>query len=337
MDVSNDSGFGYRKTYANGKKVIFSSLAGEVQESEFSLFSENGQYSITVENHGSWSFGNTAESQSSLAGHSQSYDWIFSNQYLAGLLLGISKCISPNTREIGVRLTTGLPYRDFQRGREFRNQLKHSLLGNHIIYRNGNKQSVEILSVLQVPQAFGPIFNHILDDKGELISNIADRDYIRIGSINIGSNTVEVGTIDIDLQNMRLDVVEVGTRSRAIGVFTILPVTRKHIQEKFAGEYFSDFELLEILKAGRVERYNQSYEIDLSPVKEHLSRSILDFLSNTYRDEEKGRLYSIVNTGGGAHLVDLSNYHPNVWQSDGPQWDTVMGYSKLRKLVDRSK
>jgi len=335
LDASNDSGFGFRKTFANNKKVIFSSLAGEIQESAFNLFSKNSQYSITVGGHGSWSFGNTAETQSSLATHSQSYDWIFSSQYLAGLLLGLSKCISPNTREIGVRLTTGLPYRDFNRGKQFREQFKHSLLGNYTVYRNDVKQSIEILSVLQVPQAFGPIFNHILDDKGQLKEDIAERDNLRIGSVNVGSNTVEIGTIDVDLRNMRLDVVEIGTRSRAIGVFTILPVLRKFIQEKFLGEYFSDYELLEILQSGKIERYNQSYPVDLSIVKEHLNRSILDFLSNTYRDEEKGKLYSIINTGGGAHLINLSEYHPNVWQTSEPQWDCCVGYMKLRKLLDR--
>jgi len=335
MDVSNDFGFGFCKTYANQKMVKFSSLAGEIQESEFDLVSANSQYSISVAGHGSWSFGQTAKNQSSLASHSQSHEWVFSDQYLAGMLLGISKCISPATREVTVRLTTGLPYRDFARGKEFRERFKNSLLGSHSIIRNDVKQTISITSVLQAPQAFGPIFYHILDNDGKLKESLADRPNIRIGSVNTGSNTVEIGTIDVDLKNARLDMVEVGTRSRAIGIFTLLPILRKLIQDKFPGEYFDDYELLEIIETERIERYNQSYLVDLSTVKEHLNRSIIDFLGNTYRDEERGRLYSLINTGGGAGILDLQKYHPNVWLSSEPQWDTCFGYGRLRKLLDR--
>jgi hypothetical protein len=341
LDVANDSGFGYRKTFANSKQVIFSSLAGELQESEFNLFSANSQYSISVEGHGSWSFGHTAESQSSLVGHSQGYDWIFSSQYLAGLLLGISKCISPKTHDIAVRLTTGLPYRDFDRGKDFREQFKHSLLGNYRIERNGIKQSIVITSVLQTPQAYGPIFYHLFNDKGEFIDPATDREIIRIGSLNTGSNTVEIGTVDVDLAAMRdgrivLSPVKYLTQSKADGVFTTLPILREFVKVYFPGEFFKDFELLEILKTGQILRYEKNIPIDLSPIKSHLYRNIVDnFLTNVYKDETLGQFYSIVNTGGGAHLLDLNEYHPNVWQSNSPTWDTVLGYSKLRKIIDR--
>ena len=335
MDVANDSGFCDRKTYANNRQVIFSSLAGELQESDFNLFSTNSAFSITVEGHGSWSFGETAESQSSLVGHTQSHDWVLSSQYLAGLLLGISRCISPQTRDIAVRLTTGLPYRDFQRGKEFRNQFKHSLLGNYHIARDGVKQTIDITSVLQIPQAFGPPFFHLLTDKGELRTDLADRETIRVGSVNVGGNTVEVGTIDVDLVNMRLDVVKVGTHSRSIGVFTLLPILREMLQQEFKGAYFTDYELLRVLKTGKAQAYDKSISVDISPIKMHLYRQVVDnLLSKVYSDELKHQLYAIISTGGGANLLDLSKYH-NIWQSDDPVWDTCFGYSKARKLKDR--
>jgi hypothetical protein len=337
MDVANDSGYAFRKTYANGKKIIFSSLAGEVQESAFDLLSANNQHTITVDGYGSWSFGDTAQSQSSLATHSQDHDWIFSSQYLAGLLLAISKCISPNTYDVGVRLTTGLPYVDFNRGKEFRNGFKHFLLGDYYITRNDVRQRVEITSVLQVPQAFGPVFYHILDDRGELKKLHTDRDVIQIGSVNVGGNTVEVGTIILDLETMELNPIEKHTFSRDIGIFTLLPIFRQQMNELFPGEFFNDFELLDVLKSGCAYRYDEKHEIDLSLVKEHLRRSIEDFLSNVYGNEGIRRLYAILSTGGGANLLDLSNNHTNIWQSDNPTWDTCLGYAKLRKLVDRNR
>jgi len=337
MDISNDSGFGFRKTMGNGKQIKFSSLVGDIQKGDFALAGTLSKQprTIEVDGLGGFAFGSTAQTQSALPSHAQDSEWVLSDQYLAGVLLGISSCMAASTHNVAVRLTTGLPYKDFSR---YSQALKDRLLGSYRVRRNGqDSQLISIEKVLRIPQGFGPIFYHLLDEKG-LVRKVAPIDNIRIGCCNIGSNTVEIATIDVDLSDPNcpgLDMVKIGTDSRAIGTFTMLPLLRDLLAEQYPGQHFDDFELLEILETGLAWRYGNIQEIDLGPIKAKFQEMIIDTLSNVYKDTEKGRLFSIVATGGGAHLVDLSSWHQNIWLSNDPQWDTAAGYAKARKLQDR--
>lgn len=346
MNASIDLGFGYLKAKANKKEVIFPSVYGEYQHSDFGLLAGRNGYDIQTKD-GSWLFGESALLQSALVSRRQDSDWIFYPQYLALMLVAISECISRNTDEVVVDLATGLPYADYSRGKSFLEKFRKCLRGQHEIRRTFGKQTINIREqILIVPQNYGPILRHLLNEKGELRRPETEDKAVFLGSINIGSHTVELGTCEVTLgQSIRINPVEVQSLSEKKGIYSLLPAIRPLLKEQFAGETFSYDRVLKALETGYISLYNKKYTINNidQPVGQFNER-ILGLATQNWSDQMPvplNSLFALIITGGGANLTasylrDIG-YHPNLVVSERPQWDTVKGYERLKKLLDKRK
>lgn len=333
MNIYADVGFGFGKFLANNQEIIIPSISGVLSDSDFNIFASDSK-SIEIEGLGAWTFSGNAL----LADHRRDYKWIFSPEYKAELLLGISRSISPNTHTLTTRVVTGLPNRDFERGKEFRAKFKNSLIGEYRITRNNRRQYIVISDVAVTSQMYAPIFYHLINNKSQFIRPETDMDSVIFGSVNVGSNTVEVGTIEISNLNSVIPNLDTlgQNASEPRGVFTLLPVLKSYLEEKFQGERFDDYEALEILQAGRVKLYNSVYSVDMNDLKSLYSENILKLCINTWGDRAS-RLFALILTGGGAHIIKpyFEAYHGNVVVSESSQWDIVRGYERLDKLISK--
>lgn len=345
MNANIDFGFGYLKAQANNKEIIFPSVYGEYQHSDFGLLAGKNGYDIQTKD-GSWLFGESALLQSALASRRQDSDWIFYPQYLAGMLVAISECISRNTDEVVVDLATGLPYADYSRGQSYLDRFRKCLKGEHEIRRTFGKQTINIRSVLIVPQNFGPILRHLFDESGQLHRPVTEDESIFLGCINIGSHTVELGTCEVTLgKSIKINPVEAQSLSEKKGVYSLLPAIRPLLKEQFAGETFSYDRVLKALETGKINIYNQKYPIrNISQPIGQFNERILGLATQNWSDQMPiplNSLFTLILTGGGANLtasyLKEIDYHPNIVVSSRPQWDTVKGYERLKKLLDKRK
>lgn len=342
MDISIDFGFGYLKALSNsGTRVIFPSIAGELQSSGFDLLAPANGIGITT-NDGSWLFGESAIEQSAMAGRWQDNEWILSSQYKAGVLAAITE-LSKASR-LDVELTIALPYLDYK---PFRDELISNLVGEHLVQRLGrNQQRISVVfpdRLAIIPQNIAPAFVHLLDRSGNFLQPDTSRDTIYIGILNVGSHTVELGTASITLPNS-FSGVAAQSRTEQAGMYSLSRVVRPLLLGKFQGKKnrFSDHEIFDILRTGKAEVYNQDEDVgDLiaSPKRQYCDR-IIGLCSSNWSDEApvpKSNLFAFVVSGGGAHIVEpylrVNQYHPNLLVSDEPQWDVVEGMRRLRRML----
>ncbi len=332
MNIFCDGGFGYWKLLANNQRVKFRNIFGEYQPS---LIEGDTDLSIKIDDVGSWTFGEAARLRSSQVGNIQESKWIFSDEYLAGLLLAISEAYSVNTHHIKANILTGLPGQDYKAER-IREEFKSSLLGEYTIHRTGRKQTITIEKVTVTSQAYGPLFNHLINGSGQFNRPDTKARSAKFGSINIGFNTVEIDTVSIEnLDNPKLQSTRQWS-SQPAGVYTLTENMRRYLQEQFLGERFNDNRVIETIEDGGLELYGKWYEVKAKEIKAEFASNIRRLASNVYGDDLKDLTWLIL-TGGGATIVAdyFRNYHQQIKVSDNPQWDAVKGYKKVGKVYGK--
>lgn len=342
MDASQDVGFAYTQTVANSSEVIFQSSPGEVTRSDFDLLGKQEDKLNIKTKEGSWTFEKNA-----MGSRRQDSDWAFSPMHLAAVLLGISETISRQTNSIDVNLTTGLPYKSWKNA-DFRKRYKKRLTGLHEIYRDKKRQEVNIKSIQVIPQNLGAIFFHFLDNKGAFKS--ASKKSFIVGSINIGGHTVEMATAEFILNDgdggFSLNIEDSQCSSKPLGMYIVLNSLQESLDTEYPGEVWRDHELFDILKSNHLSLYGEKHNVShlTMPIKDNYqSNRITGLITTNWSEQSKiqiSRLDGLVSSGGGALVMDhnrLKKHHPNILVSQRPQWDTVIGYGKLFKLLQKSK
>ena len=336
-----DPGFGFMKAIHqhNNQKVKFANIIGNYRN-DGSLTGNADNLSISVEGVGAYNFGNTAVLQSSGGGsRSQSNNRIFTPEYLAGMLLAISEGYSKNTDRIEVDIITGLPGVDYNqyvaKDKAYQTDFKKFITGQYQIERPGYKQQITINSIMCTNQGWGAIYCHLIDKSGNWIKPDIEIDTLQIGNVNIGFNTIENGTVEVQgILNGSLRFVEARgkSKSKASGVHTIIDALIADLYTKFGIVYDTE-KALSILETGKVLIDGELVEYQLpDDIKNGFGKSCLDLASQVWSDAEIHDLYRIVLTGGGANIVQGSFAHiPQLLVSDDPQWDTVKGYGLLIK------
>ncbi len=332
MNIFCDGGFGYWKLLANNQRVKFRNIFGEYQPS---LIEGDIDLSIKIDGFGSWTFGEAARLRSSQVGNIQESRWIFSDEYLAGLLLAISEAYSANTHHIKASILTGLPGQDYKDKRVIE-EFKSSLLGEYTIHRNNYKQTITIENVTVTSQAYGPLFNHLINGNGQFNRPDTKARFARFGSINIGFNTVEIDTVSIgNLDNPNLQSTK-QWKSTPSGVHTLIENMRQYLQEQFLGERFNDNRVIETIEENGLELYGKWYGVEAKEIKAEFASNIKRLASNVYGDDLKDLTWLIL-TGGGATIVAdyFSDYHQQIKVSNDPQWDAVEGYKKAGRVYGK--
>jgi hypothetical protein len=343
LKIFIDYGFGYLKAQdETGKQVIFPSLAGELQQGSFE-FLPSQAIGITT-NDGSWMFGESAAQQSAFASHVQSNDWVLSPRYKAGILAAISELTRASRVE--VELMLGLPYTDIK---PFKKELLKNLVGEHNIKRLGrDRQQITIIFPTEfsvMPQSILPIFVHILNPHGGFNFPQTKRSKVHYGVANIGSHTVECGTMTLTFP-LNFDIIHTQCRTEPKGMYSLSSVIRPILIEKLAGRKskFTDHEIFESVKTSICPIANQDVNVSdfIVNAKRDYCEDIQNICSSNWADTSpipKSDLFGFVVSGGGAHVVEpylkVNAYHPNILVSDNPQLDVIEGMKRLRKMLER--
>lgn len=344
MNLMIDFGFGFLKAMdEKGNSVVFASVAGEMQDTSFSLSDNHAGLGITTEK-GAWLFGQSAMEQSTFGSHQQNVDWILSNEYQAGILLAITQLTKAS--RVDVELTLSLPYETMQR-KDMVKIMMSNLIGEHTVKSlDGDNQKV-IISFPQrfpiVPQNVAPVLRHMIDKYGNVRLPDTDEPVIYVGLCNGGSHTVELSTCRVTLANKDFKALQ--GRSEAIGTYALSDVIRPMIQASYPNEAAilkKDHKLFEIMSTGLFKPYNQVHDVSdiIARPKEQYCQSIVNLCNNVWSDVtpiKKPELWGFIASGGGANIfVDsLEKWHPNVVKSDNTQMDVVEGMRRLRKMLDK--
>lgn len=347
MDIFIDPGYGFIKASdEKGNTKIFPSVAGEMQETFFSLSDNDAGLGITTDD-GSWLFGQSAMEQSTFGSHQQNQDWILSDEYKAAILLAITQ-LSKASR-LDVVLTLALPFETMQR-LSLIQPLLVRLTGEHTVKPlDGNTQQITITFPQKFPlvqQNVAPVLRHVIDRYGNTRLPDTREDVIYIGLCNGGAHTVELGTCKITKRNgqqpgfkmLKGDSLPQGTYSLSSNARTLLK--RKFPNE--AAMFNDDHRLFNILTTGEFRPYNQVYDVTeiITGPKAQYCKNIVDLCGNVWADTKeikKANLWGFIASGGGANIFvnSLRQWHPNVVVSDAPQFDVVEGLRRLRKMIDK--
>jgi len=338
-----DAGFGYYKIIVNGKEIKFANITGNYN---FSLngLTDDIPLSISVDGLGAWNFGETALLQSTSPNRRQSNDRIFDNEFLAGLLLAISSGYSPETKRIECAIMTGLPGQDFNRlkeNSELKRKFKNHIIGDYRVQRPSYRQHITITDIKYTQQAWGAIWKQVLDKQGNIIKpDVGKVDSVLFGCGNVGYNTLEVGLTKVS--NLRSGVpkirlVEGRQLSTGLGVHTIIDRVVTDLSNKF-NRNFEREQALDILEAGALIDDGQEHEYKLpDSIKNELVNTVYSAITNIIQNDIKS-LYKLILTGGGANIVKEGfNHIPQLSISKKPQFDTVAGYGRLAKLMDKKQ
>jgi plasmid segregation protein ParM len=324
MIVASDVGYSHTKVATSGKRTIFPSIVGEVQQAHYDLDlvrrnGRSGYIQVQVQD-GSWLVGEAALEQSGSRSNRQDRGWIKTPEYLALQLAAITELTS-STGGYTIRLITGLPinyYGDHQ-------CLEALLLGDHQVKRapRPKSQKIEISKVVVLPQGLAAVLSEALDDKGKIRSGpIAEG---TVGMIDIGGHTVNLATFK-QLREIARQTVSIN-----LGMWEPLTDIGRRINDAYPGQNLVDHEITNAVLAGKVKHFGQDYDISdiFDEVLRPFTRSILSEVTKIWGSA--ARFDSILLVGGGAQIVGpavIAEY-PHAQVVTNPQWANVEGYLKF--------
>ena len=345
--ISIDAGAGYWKFIRKQKQGKFANLVGNYKPSTGGGIGDDTDLSIQVDGLGEWNFGETAELQSSGRGRRPlSDDRIFTKAYLAGMLLAISECYEKGTHQIKVDIIAGLPGSQYEqyadkKNKTYQKRFKNFIQGKYIIHRD-TVQHIEINSIQCTNQGWGSIWRHLIDKDGNPVKPDIDIDVVDIAQVGVGHQTVEIATVRVTgIQNGRFGVkmAEGIQLSEPNGIHLLIKDLRIDLLNIF-GQSFSPEQAIKILENGGFVWEGEKVKYKLpSVVVDNYNNIIYDNMKQVYKEAQLKQLYRFINTGGGANITkDRFAHIPQLLVSDKPQWDTVVGYDRLGKLIaKRSK
>lgn len=323
MIFAGDIGYSHTKGATDGKRTIFPSVVGEVQQAhlDLKLSQRDGYIQIETE-EGSWLVGEAALEQSGLKSGRQDRKWIETPEYLALLLAAITELTS-STGGYTIRLITGLPIDYFADKKQLIKRLK----GTHLIKRSPRRRSqkVEISEVVVLPQGLAAVLSEALDKRGKIRPGPMAEGVV--GLIDVGGHTVNLATFK-ELREIARQTVSVNT-----GLWEPLTDIGKRINAAFPGQELQGHEIVEAVIAGKIHHFGK--ERDISGIAEDVlrpfARSILSQASQIWGST--ARLDVLLIAGGGAEVVGpaLMAEYSHAQVVSNPQWANVDGYLKFGK------
>lgn len=322
MKMAIDVGYSHTKGATDGKRAIFPSVLGEVQQShlDLDLADRNGYVQIETE-AGTWFVGDAALEQSGLKTRRQDRAWIQTPEYKALLLTGITELTQATG--ITVELVTGLPVAYFAD----RDMLKAELMAVHQVRRAGRGfgQRIEVRDVVVLPQGLAAVLSEALSENGKIKPGpVAEG---TVGLVDVGGHTVNVATFT------ELREIARQTASIDAGLWGPLTEIGKRVNAAYPGQELRGHEIAEAIKRGTIRHYGEDRDISgiAQDVLRPFARQILAEASQVWGNA--ARLDVLLVAGGGAEVVGpalLAEYsHARVVED--PQWANVNGYLRFAR------
>ncbi len=319
--IGLDIGYGYTKAVSKDGIATLPSVIGPAVTIKYHDDLAGNGRDLTLEANGkAWFVGQQARLQSPFAISPRARE----RDPEIVRLLALAALHQVNAGSDTVRLVTGLPvewYAD-------RDKLVRSLTGFHTFAANGQRQAINIASVLVVPQPFGSLFRALLSPTGVL----ADPDGLaggRVAVLDIGMHTTDYALADA------LRYVEPRSGSIPVAMARVYELVRRGITERHSLTLsLQDAE--DAARAGQVAVYGRREPVaDLvANALEGVTQEILGEAVTLWGD---GRdLLAVLVTGGGgpALLERIRTVYPHARLAPNPQTANAEGFYRyaLRKF-----
>lgn len=323
MIFAVDVGYSHTKAATDGRRAIFPSVLGEVQQShlDLDLAERNGGYIQIETDEGKWFVGDAALEQSGLKTRRQDRRWIETPEYRALLLTAITELT--NATSVTVELVSGLPVAYFAD----RDVLKELLRKVHNVRRAGRRhgQRIEITDVVILPQGLAAVLAEALDANGKIKPGpLAEG---TCGLVDIGGHTVNVATFT------QLREIARQTASIDAGLWGPLTEISKRVNAAFPGQELRGHEIAEAVKNGTIRHYGEERDISgiAADVLKPFARQILAEASQVWGNA--ARLDVLLIAGGGAEVVGpaIMAEYPHARIVENPQWANCRGYLRFAK------
>jgi plasmid segregation protein ParM len=322
MITAIDVGYSHTKAAMDGRRAMFPSILGEVQQAhlDLDLAERNGYIQIETDN-GAWFVGEAALEQSGLKTRRQDRGWIETPEYQALLFTAITE-LSTATG-ITIELVTGLPVAYFAD----RGILKERLAGVHSVKRAGRRrgQRIEIGDMVILPQGLAAVLAEALDEKGVIRPGPVAEGLV--GLVDVGGHTVNVATFK------ELREIARQTASIDAGMWGPLVEIGKRVNAAYPGQELRGHEIAEAVKRGTIRHYGEERDISgiAQDVLRPFARQILAEASQVWG--AAARLDVLLVAGGGAEIVGpaLVAEFPHARIVQNPQWANVEGYLRFAR------
>ncbi len=296
--VGIDIGFGFTKAFNGRDAIVFKSIFGEatdIQYRENLLGNPRAEEHLHVELGGDGYFvGELAERQSNVRSFTLDQD-----QFISGFarIMAVTALARITERGQPVRLVTGLPISYYRRHRE---ELAKLLTGKHevtVVDHTGQRADtvVNVSHVRAIPQPFGSLFNHMLNDLAEVI----DKRFVqsKIGIIDVGFRTCDCTIAD------RTRYSERGSQTTESGIAKAYTAIAAKLRE-VTGVNVEVYRLYDAVARGSIKVRGKT--VDLKPLVDEafgkLASSIASEVERLWHDDWDIDLM-IVTGGGGAVLA----------------------------------
>lgn len=324
LTVGLDIGYGVVKAITDNAALTFPSVAGHAREIKFQQDQIQSWYpgDQITDDEGTWFVGDLALKHLlpgellRLRGRTADEETMGNAFRVRLAKVAIAKLV----RGVGdgdvvhIRLASGLPV-DHMRDSQ---ALKDALIGQHLIKTNEVEIVANITDVMVMPQPYGSIYAHMLNERGEI--NI-QHTYMRTGVCDVGTYTVDIALDDDG------EFVDAESGSVESGVYT----AQERISSMLERDYRQKvpFRLIEqtlktgiFIASGKPIDHSREVEEALQPLRS----ATLNLISEKW---QRGMTVDVIYlSGGGAELVydQVRNAYPQTQLARDAQLANARGY-----------
>lgn len=315
-----DVGFGFTKAASQERDFIFPSVIGEARpiRYESGLKNENSINRLVLELEGTRYFlGDLASQQSDFLRSTLSKERLVSKESRIFFLAALGLI---NPEEMGIiNLVTGLPVDEYV---EYRDGIMELLKGPHSFKINGESKILKVEKVRVIPQPFGTIFHHLLNEAGEM----ENQEY---GEVQLGILDIGFRTSDFCVAH-RLEFIDRLSSTSTTALKNAHDFVGRRLNEQF-GINRSPYQLDQIMNSKKLAYKGQDYDIS-SLVEEAYAltaEKILSEMNSRWTDQwEMNQI--LITGGGGATLFEyLKGRIKNCQLAQQSQFSNVKGYLRV--------
>lgn len=315
-----DVGFGFTKLTGDGEEHIFPSIIGEARPIRFEsgLKTSKALENLVLELEGERYFlGELANQQSNFLLSTLSKERLVSKESKILFLAALGILLK---EEMGImNLVTGLPVDEYV---EYKESLQQLMKGPHSFKINEESKIIKIERIRVIPQPFGAIFHHLLNEKGE----IENEEY---GKMNLGIIDIGFRTSDFCVSN-QLEFIDRLSSTSTIALKNAHDFVGLGLNERY-GINRSPYQLDSIMRKQSII-YNGREE-DISELVETAYRITADKIVSEINSRwtDKWEMNQILISGGGGEtLFDyIQERVKNCRLAENSQFSNVKGYLKI--------
>jgi plasmid segregation protein ParM len=293
MNIGLDIGYSAVKAVNNGRPgVTFPSVVGTPERARFSLNGNAGtNIFLNLLDGTTWLVGHGAVEQSRFVDRREDRDWIASDAYHRLMLAAFTELTAATACDLVV--VTGLPVAFFEADKA---RLRDVFLGEHRAGREGRRQQLfRVTDCRVIPQPFGALLAHTLDDRGRVVDQALATG--AVGIIDVGGKTTNLLSVN------RLSEIARETASVNVGAWDAARAVGDHLATHCPDLALRDHQVIEAVISRTVTYYGDTVELGtvVDATLESMAEQVIAQATQLWNGGAS--LKAILVSGGGAHLL----------------------------------